>query len=179
MDTERYVPVPENDMQDYDKVMAVNSKGMLITSRAVIKVMEKQEPRTFTKRTGATRDLGRGVIVNITSVLSFAAQPGKVAYITSKHAAIGITKSLAMDVAAKGIRVNAICPGWVNTPMHHTELQKIPQIIEFIKRAVPIGRVAEPEEIGENVVALCTPAGTYINGAPIIIDAGLTLTVNL
>lgn len=80
-------------MDDYDRVLAVNTKGILLCSRAVIRVMEKQEPRTLKTRTGATRDLGRGSIVNVTSALSYAAVPGKVAYVTSKHASLGITKA--------------------------------------------------------------------------------------
>lgn len=80
-------------MDDYDRVMAVNSRGILLCSRAVVKVMEKQEPKKFTTKSGATRDLGRGVIVNVASALSYAAVPGKVAYIASKHAALGLTKA--------------------------------------------------------------------------------------
>lgn len=83
-------------MNDFDKVWSVNVRGTLLCSRAAIKVMEQQEPRVHTLRSGEKRDLGRGTIVNVTSVLSYAAVPGKVAYVTSKHAALGVTKSTGM-----------------------------------------------------------------------------------
>ncbi|KAF2203324.1 NAD(P)-binding protein [Delitschia confertaspora ATCC 74209] len=179
VDVASYVPIPDHDMEDYDKVLAVNTRGLLLCSTAVIKVMEKQEPRTFQTSSGITRDLGRGAIVNVTSALSYAAVPGKVAYIASKHASLGITKATAQDVKGKGIRVNAICPSWVRTPMYEEECKKFPPVEDFIKASVPVGRPAEVEEIGDSIVYLCSPAATYVNGIGLILDSGLTLTVHL
>ncbi|KAF2243992.1 NAD(P)-binding protein [Trematosphaeria pertusa] len=179
IDTLAYAAIPDNDMDDYERVMATNARGMLLCSRAAVKVMEKQEPRTFATKLGATRDLGRGTIINVTSVLSYAAVPGKVAYIASKHAALGITKGTAQDAVGKGIRVNAVCPAWVNTAIHEAERKKFPPVQDFVKAASPLGRPAEPEEVGEGVVYLCSPAASYVNGIGLIIDAGLTLTVHL
>lgn len=85
----------------------------------------------------------------------------------------------AQDVATKGIRVNAMCPSWVRSPMYDSECQKFPPIQDFIKAAVPLGRPAEPDEVGESVVYLCSPAASYVNGIGLILDAGLTLTVHL
>jgi NAD(P)-dependent dehydrogenase (short-subunit alcohol dehydrogenase family) len=93
VDQVAYAPIPDNDMSDYDRVLAINATGILHCTRSAIAIMEKQEPRTITTRAGNTRELSRGVIVNVTSALSFAAVPGKVAYIASKHAALGITKA--------------------------------------------------------------------------------------
>lgn len=83
-------------MDDYDRVMSVSARGILLCSRAAVRIMEKQDARTHTTRTGATRDIGRGVIVNVASVLSYAAVAGKVGYIASKHAVLGITKATGL-----------------------------------------------------------------------------------
>ena len=80
-------------MADFEKVMAVNSTGIVHFSRAVVKIMLEQEPRTLNLPTGGTRELSRGVIVNVTSAMSYGVIPGKIAYATSKHAALGVTKS--------------------------------------------------------------------------------------
>ena len=87
-------------MADYDRVMGVNAKGMLLVANAVIRVMQKQEPRIFKLPAGGTREIGRGAIVNVTSAMSYAVIPGKIAYATSKHAALGITKSLGTSLTS-------------------------------------------------------------------------------
>ena len=97
IDTALYTPVPNNDMDDYDKVMDVNSRAFVLVSRAVVKIMKKQDPRTFNIPVGGTRELSRGVIVNVTSAMSYGVMPGKIAYATSKYAALGVTKSLNMS----------------------------------------------------------------------------------
>jgi NAD(P)-dependent dehydrogenase (short-subunit alcohol dehydrogenase family) len=93
IDTENYTPCPDNDIDDFDRVMAINTKGMLLVSDAVVKVMLKQEPRTFTTLHGISRELSRGVIVNVTSAMSYGVTPGKIAYATSKHAALGVSRT--------------------------------------------------------------------------------------
>jgi NAD(P)-dependent dehydrogenase (short-subunit alcohol dehydrogenase family) len=110
-------------MDDSDRVMAINTKGMVLVSNAVVKVMLKQEPRTFTTLHGISRELSRGVFVNVTSAMSYGVIPGKIAYATSKHAALSVTKTfgktfsitslyilscrsnnrLAVDLGSKGI----------------------------------------------------------------------------
>lgn len=132
-------------------------------TRAVSKVMLAQEPRSVKTRNG-TRDIGRGSIVNIGSANSYAALPGKVAYMTSKHAMMGITKTagessgrpiqvpyanrghLALDCASKGVRVNAVCPSWLRTPMVEAECKKNPNLDGAIKASSPLSRAAELEE---------------------------------
>lgn len=93
VDVERYSPLPDVDLDDFDQVLAINMKGTLNCTRSAIKVMELQEPGSYSARSGDSRSLGRGAIVNVTSALSYAAVPGKVGYITSKHAALGVTKA--------------------------------------------------------------------------------------
>ena len=89
---EAYVPVSECSIEDFESVMNVNVKGNLICVRAMSKAMAAQAPRTIKSRNG-TRDTGRGSIVNVASANSYAGLPGKTAYVTSKHAVMGITKS--------------------------------------------------------------------------------------
>lgn len=81
-------------------------------------------------------------------------------------------------MSKKKIRVNAICPSWVRTPMWAAEIEKWPAK-EFMEATVPLGRPAEPEEVGESIVYLCSPASSYVNGIGLILDSGLTLTVHL
>jgi NAD(P)-dependent dehydrogenase (short-subunit alcohol dehydrogenase family) len=90
-----------------------------------------------------------------------------------------LTALTAKDVSGKGIRVNALCPSWVRTPMFDAECKKLPAVQDLIKGAVPSGRPAEPDEVGEAVVYLCSPASNYINGIGLIMDDGLTLSVHM
>lgn len=76
------------------------------------------------------------------------------------------------------IRVNAVCPSWVDTPMMQASLQRIPPLAGIIKGASPVGRAAEAEEIADYIVFLCSPSASYINGTGLVVDAGLTLTVH-
>lgn len=94
VDVATYATTPNLDVADYDRVMEINAKGMLLVSQAVIRVMQGQEPRKFTLPTGGERELGRGSIVNVTSALGNVALPGKGAYTVSKHAATGVTKQM-------------------------------------------------------------------------------------
>ena len=177
--------------------MNVNVKGILICNRAMSKAMAAQEPRTFKSRNG-TRDIGRGSIVNVASANSYAGLPGKTAYVTSKHAVMGITKSagtlpsfpvdsellddrfaVAIDNTAHRVRVNAVCPSWVRTPMLEEEIRLNPSVPDAIKAACPFGRIAEPEEVADVIVFLCSPGASYVTGTGLIIDAGLTLTLHL
>jgi len=178
VDLKEYVPVQDTDVKAYTDIMDVNATGTYVCTRAAMKAMQGQEPRSFTTRNG-TKDIARGSIVNVASVLAFGAVSGKVGYITSKHAQLGITKSAAQDAGPLNIRVNAVCPSWVRTAMFEGECEKIPGVDQFVKAIVPIGRPAEPEEVASAVGFLCSPGANYIHGTSLIIDAGLTLTVHL
>lgn len=91
MDNGTYAPLADSVIEDYDNVMNVNAKGLMLCVRAQIKAMQAQEPRSYTSRSG-TRDIGRGVIINVASANAYAGLPGKMAYTVSKHAVLGITK---------------------------------------------------------------------------------------
>ena len=183
-------------MENFDRIMNVNTKGMMLCVRAELAAMRKQSPKKYKSRNG-TRDIGRGAIVNIASANSFTGLPGKMSYTVSKHACIGLTKmsgehvvaspnkastnrdNSGLDHAAEGIRCNAVCPTWVRTPLLDLEMEKNPEVQDMISAIVPLKRAAECEEVADTVAYLCSPAASYINGTSIIIDAGVTTTVRL
>ncbi|TGO68480.1 hypothetical protein BOTNAR_0024g00310 [Botryotinia narcissicola] len=174
------VTVKEFGRIDY----AVNGAGsdecqyLMLCVRAEINAMLAQETRKITSRSGE-RDIGRGVILNVGSANSYAGLPAKMAYTVSKHAVTGLTKMAALDHAADGIRVNAVCPTWVRTPMVEEECRRNPTVMQTVEAIVPLKRMAEPEEIADAVVFLCSPSASYVTGTGTIIDAGVTLTVHM
>lgn len=97
VDQSQYIRVPDDDPDDFERVQAVNTTGMLNVCRAVAKVMATQEPRQFTTSSGTQRDLGRGVMATVTSAAALAGIPAKVAYTTSKWASLGMTKTLGKN----------------------------------------------------------------------------------
>ncbi|KAK9773202.1 hypothetical protein SCAR479_10119 [Seiridium cardinale] len=161
----------------FSKTLEVNIKGTMLCVRAVTKVMADQESLTYTGRHG-TRSLGRGSIVNLGSVNSYVVAPGMMPYTTSKHAIIGLTKSAAIDCFASYIRVNAVCPSWVDTPMMQASLHRVPQLGPIIKAVSPLHRAATVEEVADYIVFLCSPSASYINGTGLSIDAGITMTAH-
>ncbi|KAF2195776.1 NAD(P)-binding protein [Zopfia rhizophila CBS 207.26] len=186
VDVAQHTSIP--GIADYDCVQSINTRGTLLVTQAVVNVMEKQEPRTFKSLTGFERELGRGCIVNVVSTLSFTAVPAKVAYIASKHAVLSITKATAQDIAPYFIHCSAICPRWVCTSMYVAELQIriryciytisecaiwAPPVADFIKAAVPLSRPIGPEEVGDSVMYLCSPASSYVNRAGLPMHAGI------
>ncbi|KAI1268104.1 oxidoreductase [Xylariaceae sp. FL1019] len=173
-------PLADTDMDNFDRVMRINARGNMICVRAQVAAMRKQEPKTWSDRNGTrTRDIGRGAIVNIGSANSYAGLPSKGSYTISKHAFMGITKMAALDHSAEGIRVNAVCPTWVRTPLLDVELEKNPEVQGMISAMVPIKRAAECEEVSDAIAFLCSPAASYINGAGLLIDAAVTTTCRL
>ncbi|KAI4258434.1 MAG: hypothetical protein L6R42_005099, partial [Xanthoria sp. 1 TBL-2021] len=134
VDNDSYAPTYDSAVEDFDNVMNVNANGVLTFIRAVSKTMWAQDSRTAKSRSG-TRDVGRGSIVNLGSANSYGAIPGKVTYVASKHATMGITKTT--DCTKQGIRVNAVCPTWVRTHMFEEECTKTPQLQEMVRLGVP------------------------------------------
>ncbi|KAK6067168.1 short-chain dehydrogenase reductase [Seiridium cupressi] len=141
---------PDLNIDVFSKTLEVNIKGTMLCVRGVTKVMAEQEPLTYTGRHG-TRSLGRGSIVNLGSVNSYVVAPGMMPYTTSKHAIIRLTKSVAIDCFASYIRVNAVCPSWVDTPMMQASLQRVPQLEPMIKTISPLHRAATVEEVADYI----------------------------
>ncbi|KAF7937539.1 uncharacterized protein EAE98_001853 [Botrytis deweyae] len=129
-------------------------------------------------RHGDERSLGLGCIVNLGSGLSYGAGPGMMAYVASKHAVMGITKVAALDNAKHEIRVNALCPSWVKTPMLERSLARWAGLEKVIQAVSPARRAATPEEVANVAVFLCSPSATYVNGTGLLIDAGMMVTAH-
>ena len=148
----------------FDQVIAVNVKGVFLGLRHVLPVMLRQQS---------------GAIVNTASVAGLVATPGMPAYVASKHAVIGLTKTAAREVARSGVRVNAVCPGPVDTRMIHSlEEQLNPADPASVGRryqgAIPTGRYTTPEEIANMVLFLCSDLASNITGGQYVVDGGRT-----
>lgn len=118
---------------------------------------------------------GGGAIINTASMMSFVTQPGMASYIAAKHGVAGLTKGAAMDLIRHGIRVNAICPGFVNTPMLAPALQDETQRA-FIESLIPARRVGEADEVAKAVLFLASDDASYMVGALMRVDGGSTLS---
>lgn len=159
-------PTAEYDEDMFDRVMAVNVKGVFLGLRHVLPVMLKQR---------------RGVVVNTASVAGLVASPGMPAYVASKHAVIGLTKTAAGEVARSGVRVNAVCPGPIDTRMIHAlETMLNPadpaSVGTRYQSNIPLGRYGTAEEIANLVQFLCSDLATNITGAHYVADGGRTAT---
>ncbi|KAI1160271.1 NAD(P)-binding protein [Nemania serpens] len=169
---------PNVKLDIFNKTMETNITGTMLCVRAVTHAMAKQDPLNYVGRQGA-RSLGRGSIVNLGSVNAHVPAPGMLPYTTSKHAIIGITKSAALDCLQSHIRINAVCPSWVDTPMMDRSLARITQLAQIIKAVSPLHRAATVEEVTDYIIFLCSPSASYINGTAVMIDAGATLTAHV
>ena len=157
---QRYGTAVTTDDEQWDEVLDVNLRGAWNAARAAIPFM---------------RENG-GSIVNVSSVQALASQQNVLAYTISKHGLIGLTRSIAMDFAAEGIRANAVCPGTVDTPMLKwaASLDPDPQSVYDACNAMhPLGRIAQPREIAEVVVFLAHETASFVTGAVWTVDGGL------
>jgi NAD(P)-dependent dehydrogenase (short-subunit alcohol dehydrogenase family) len=148
----------ETPVAEWDKVHAVNVRGPFLCSHAVLPLMVAR---------------GSGHIITIASVAGLVAFPGRCAYTASKGAALMLTRSIAVDYAADGIRANAVCPGMVYTPMTSWRLDQ-PELRAAVEARIPAGRVATPDEIADAVALLASGRLGYMTGAPLIVDGGMT-----
>ena len=148
----------ETPVDEWDRVLSVNVRGPFLCSRAALPTMLRQ---------------GSGHIITVASVAGHVAFPGRCAYTASKGAAVLFTKSLAVDYAAAGIRANAVCPGFVETPMTKWRLD-VPELRAQVEAKIPIGRVAQPEEIAEAIALLASDRLVYLTGHSLMLDGGWT-----
>ena len=115
---------------------------------------------------------GSGAIVNTASGAGLVGVAGMSAYVASKHGVVGVTKTAALEYAKLGIRVNAVCPGLIQTPMVERLTNAQPQLGEALVAAEPIGRTGRPEEIAESVLWLCSDAASFVTGHAMSVDGG-------
>jgi len=151
------VPLAEYPDDGWDRTLAVMLTGVYHCMKAEIPVMLER---------------GAGAIVNTASGVGLVGYPGQAAYTASKHGVVGLTKVAALDYGARGIRVNAICPGTARTPMVDAALAQDPSIGDHLRALHPIGRIAEADEIAAAAVWLCTPAASFVLGAVLPVDGG-------
>jgi NAD(P)-dependent dehydrogenase (short-subunit alcohol dehydrogenase family) len=116
---------------------------------------------------------GSGAIVNTASADALVGDPGVPAYAASKGGVLQLTRTAALEYAKDNVRINAICPGTVHTPMIDRLLEEQPETEAFLRGSMPIGRFAEPEEVAEAVVWLCSDAASFVVGHALSIDGGL------
>jgi len=168
--------VANSDLIEYDNFMKVNARGTLLVVRALSNAMKQQSERAFEYRGPQKgRSPGRGVIITLGSGTSYIPLPEIIHYTASKHAVLGITRNAALDNAKYGIRVNCVCPSWVYTPLMQRVFEYDPTYEEKIKSTIPLGRVAEPEEIADVIMFLCSPRASYVTGASWEVDGGTLL----
>ncbi|MFC6732818.1 MULTISPECIES: SDR family oxidoreductase [unclassified Haladaptatus] len=150
-------PLADTADDDWSRVIDVNLGGVWRCMKHEIPVMV---------------DRGGGSIVNTSSVAGLMAAGGA-PYVASKHGVIGLTRVAAVEYAKQGIRVNAVCPGVVDTPMVQRAGEETPEQIEQFVAMQPLGRMAEPEEIASAVVYLCSDDASFITAHPLPVDGGL------
>ena len=148
----------ETPVEEWDRVLATNTRGPFLCSHAVLPVMLAQ---------------GSGHVITIASVAGQVAFPARCAYTASKGAALMFAKSLAVDYAHAGIRSNAVCPGFVRTPMTQWRLD-IPELAAQVESHIPIGRVAEADDIADAVALLASGRMGYMTGHALVVDGGWT-----
>lgn len=141
----------------FDKVIAVNLTGVWLC-------MKYEIPRLL--------EQGGGAIVNTASGAGLIGVAGLSAYVASKHGVIGLTKTAALEYAKSGVRVNAVCPGLIQTPMVERLTADQPQLGEALVAMEPVGRTGRPEEIAESVVWLCSDAASFVTGHAMSVDGG-------
>lgn len=154
-----HLPLADADEATFDRIMNVNVKGVWLCMKHEINQMLKQ---------------GGGAIVNTASVAGLVGAPLQPIYAASKHAVVGLTKTAAAEYGRAGIRVNAVCPGIIRTPMMDRAIEREPRREKAIQKAHPIGRLGEADEIANAALWLCSDSASFVTGHQLAVDGGLT-----
>src|SRR4051812_20177603 len=153
-------PTAESTREDWDRVIGVNLRGVWSSMKHELRQMERQ---------------GEGAIVNNASVGALTGNPGIGSYIASKHGVVGLTRTAALEYVRRGIRVNAVNPGLIDTQVGRDVFKGDEQVYAETAKQVPIGRAGKPEEIAAAVLWLCSPGASYIVGHALTVDGGMTV----
>lgn len=156
------MPAPATDCStdNWDKTININLKGVWFCMKYQIPEMLKT---------------GGGSIVNNASIAGLVGFAGMPAYVASKHGVVGLSKNVALDYAKEGIRVNAVCPGVIRTPMIDRFTGNDKEVEKQFAEKKPMGRIGDPEEVAETVMFLCSDAASFITGQALAVDGGWTV----
>jgi NAD(P)-dependent dehydrogenase (short-subunit alcohol dehydrogenase family) len=154
-----FASTPELSLENWHRVISINLDGVFYCMKYEIQQMLKQ---------------GGGSIVNTSSVAGLIGLPGGSAYVAAKHGVAGLTKTAALEFAKANIRVNAVCPGFIRTPMVERVLDRGTFDEERVIASEPINRMGKPEEIAEAVLWLCSAAASFVTGVAFPVDGGYT-----
>jgi NAD(P)-dependent dehydrogenase (short-subunit alcohol dehydrogenase family) len=149
----------DQPVDNFERVIDINLKGVFLGMRAEIPVI---------------LDGGGGAVVNTSSIAGRLGFPDISPYVASKFGVIGLTKTAALEYSGEGVRVNAVCPGVIDTPMVRRSQEDDPEMMEQTAAATPIGRLGEPTEIGDAAVWLCSDDASFVTGEAMTVDGGYT-----
>lgn len=153
------VPTSNYDISEWDQVISINQTGVFYCMREELKIMSKQ---------------GSGCIVNVSSIAGMRALPMTIAYTASKHAVIGMSKTAALEYARYGIRVNAVCPVFTETPMVEALVGEQKDLAEKLVKTIPMRRFGQVEDIVNAIFWLCDEKSSFVTGQSLAIDGGQT-----
>jgi NAD(P)-dependent dehydrogenase (short-subunit alcohol dehydrogenase family) len=156
-----YMEIAEASTEDFIRAHDINLKGVWLCM--------KYEARQMLKQSGG------GAIVNCSSMGAIVGVAGRTSYCSTKHGIVGMTKSAALEYASKGIRINAVCPGVIDTPMVSSMISTDPAVLNALIDQVPIKRLGRAEEIAQAVLWLCSDASSFVVGHSLVVDGGITV----
>ncbi len=156
-------PIVRQSEEDWDRTIAINLKGVWLCLKYEIRQMLKQG--------------GGGAIVNMSSITGLVGAVGVAAYSASKHGVIGLTQTAALENAKTGIRINAVCPGFTETPMSD-RVFRAPGVHKYVLSCHPIGRLGRPTEIAEAVLWMCSDRASFMTGQSLVLDGGFLAGAN-
>jgi NAD(P)-dependent dehydrogenase (short-subunit alcohol dehydrogenase family) len=152
-------PIDQHSLAEFERTMAVNTKSVFLGMKYQIPQMMKQ---------------GGGAIVNTASMVGLVGQADLSAYVASKHAVIGLTRSAALEYASKGVRINCICPGIIRTPINQKFWDEFPESEQVWLEVLPIKRYGEPDEVAEVVAWMASDEASFMHGHAMTVDGGAT-----
>ncbi len=152
-----FEPVADYPDKHWDRVIAVNQTGVFYCMKEELKVMKPK---------------GSGVIVNVSSIAGFKGLPNTCAYVASKHAVLGLTKTAAVEYARYNIRVNAVCPVFTHSKMLDQLKDANPGMMEKLKKGIPLRRFGQPEDIADAILWLCADSSSFVTGLCLPMDGG-------
>ena len=156
----RIAPIADSTREDWDRVIGINLRGVWSCMKHELRQMEHQ---------------GSGAIVNNASVGALTGNPGIASYIAAKHGVVGLTRTAALEYVKRGIRVNAVNPGLIDTQIARDVVNRDEHAYTEMAKHVPMGRAGRPEEIASVVLWLCSSGASYVVGHALTVDGGMTV----